>query len=175
MMYSNCLIEAIKAKLRHPKSIRILYLPKEWNRGNLHFYWVKDDTIHHYEATSENAGFLFNGKFKKQNLETFEAFLLRSLAISKPKLDKSLVAKKLHFKSVEQPGMLNWVTYCPELDMFDLPKKTRICKLLMVKSNNSEIKIVKISDFKKENYKWVQWKYLSPYCQEYRLFNTKQV
>ena len=45
-MYSNCLIEAIKAKVRDPKAVRIIYLPKKWNNGVRHFMWVKNDKVY---------------------------------------------------------------------------------------------------------------------------------
>ena len=40
-MYSNCLVEAIKAKIKDPKAVRIIYLPKKWNNGARHFMWIK--------------------------------------------------------------------------------------------------------------------------------------
>lgn len=174
-MYSNCLLEAIKAKLRHPKTVHILYLPRKWNDGNLHFMWIKDDCIYHYEALKSSAKLFFKGKFKHQSLETFEAVILRHLARTRPKLKKEFVAKRLHFRSVNQPGMLRWETYCPAFEQFNVPKRTKLAKLLMVKSNNTEIKIIKVSDFKKEDYEWAQWKYISPYCQEFNLFDVNQV
>ena len=38
MKYSNCFIEAVKAKLRDPKNNHIIYLTPEINRGLWHFF-----------------------------------------------------------------------------------------------------------------------------------------
>lgn len=173
-MVSNCLIEAIKAKIKDPKNVQIICLKKEWNHGDLHFYWICKGEVYHYEALSRNAPFLFKGTLKHLSLESFEAFILRSLARTKPNLDKTIVAKKLNFPSLNQPGMLKWETYCPEFELFKVPKKTKLAKLLMVKSSNEEIKIMKVEDFKKEDYEYADWKYISPYCQEFRLFGVKE-
>lgn len=61
--YSNCLIEAIKQKIRHPKSINIM------RKGSLkllrkrvfpHYYWydVRDDTYRHFNAKYSDEPFL---------------------------------------------------------------------------------------------------------------------
>lgn len=175
-MYSNCLFEALKAKIKDPKNVHIIYLPKKWNRGNLHFYWIKGEDIFHYTNPKYNrTKILFKGTIKKENFETFEAFILRSLAVSKPFLSKEVVAKKLRFSSTNKKGFLDWATYAPAFDDYDLPEENKISKLIMVKNNSKEIKILKIKDFDKDNYEFVQWKYISPYCQEYRLFSSDEV
>lgn len=174
-MVSNCLIEAIKAKIKDPKNVRIIALKKAWNDGNLHFYWIDGNEVYHYEAPSSKAPFLFKGETKHVSIESFEAFILKHLARTKPNLDKTIVAKKLNFPSLNQPGMLKWETYCPEFELFEVPKKTKLAKLLMVKSSNEEIKIMKVEDFKKEDYEYADWKYISPYCQEFRLFGVEEV
>lgn len=169
-MVSNCLIEAIKAKIKDPKNVRIIALKRAWNDGNLHFYWIDGNEVYHYEAPSSKAPFLFKGETKHISLESFEAFTLKHLAISKPNLDKSIVAKKLRLPSVNMIGMLNWEIYFPDGECFEKPVKNNLTKLVMVKLNSSEIKIMNIEDFEKENFECVYWKYLSPYCQEYKLF-----
>lgn len=37
-MYSNCLFEAIKAKIKDPKNVQIRLIPPSINNWNLHFY-----------------------------------------------------------------------------------------------------------------------------------------
>lgn len=37
-MYSNCLVEAIKAKIKDPKAVRIIYLPKKVEQWGQTFY-----------------------------------------------------------------------------------------------------------------------------------------
>lgn len=172
MHRSNCLIEALKAKLKDPLNVKIISPKKEWNGGYRHFYWVKKDKVFHYEAKDENTSFLFQGRLKEQSMSTFESFWLRKLAITKPKLDKVEVAKRMQFPSVKLPGMVMWTTYCPKSNQFNLPKKNRLTSHIMVVCNNEDIKVMKIADFHKEDYTCVYWKYLSPYCQEFRIFRN---
>ena len=42
--YSNCLLEAIKAKLKNPKNVKVLYIPRGFNTGNQfgHFVWTNN-------------------------------------------------------------------------------------------------------------------------------------
>lgn len=41
-MYSNCLFQAIIAKIKDPKGVTIHYLPGKINpRGHAHFYWYR--------------------------------------------------------------------------------------------------------------------------------------
>lgn len=92
-MYSNCLIEAIKAKIKDPKAVHIIYLPKKWNDGALHFMWVKDNKVYHYtHEESEKGGLLFKGIVKEQDFETFEAFILYKLSYNWD-VDKKVVGK----------------------------------------------------------------------------------
>mgnify|MGYP002857447552 CR=1 FL=1 len=46
-MYSNCLFEALKAKIKDPKNVRIIRLPKEINHGYSHYMWIKDGFVYH--------------------------------------------------------------------------------------------------------------------------------
>lgn len=94
-MYSNCLIEAVKAKIKDLKAVRIIYLPKKWNNGTRHFMWVKGDKVYHYtHEESEKGSLLFKGFIKEQDLETFEAFILRRLGYNWD-VDKKVVGKKV--------------------------------------------------------------------------------
>lgn len=39
--YSNCLIEALKAKIKHPFKVRIIYIPPKLNESRCpHFMWT---------------------------------------------------------------------------------------------------------------------------------------
>ena len=170
-MISNCLIEAVKAKIKDPKNVHIIKMPRAWNKGNMHFYWIKGENIFHYTNPKFNkTKILFKGEIKKENFETFEAFILKHLAVSKPSLDKTIVAKKLRFPSVNMKGMVDWEIYFPDEGYDEKPIKNRLTKHVMVKLNDEGIKVMTIEEFEKENFDCVYWKYLSPYCQEYRLF-----
>ena len=50
MNYSNCLLEALKAWIKDPKNVKIIFLPKKWNSDRRHFLWIKDGKVYHYEA-----------------------------------------------------------------------------------------------------------------------------
>lgn len=172
-MYSNCLIEALKAKIKDPKNVHIIYLPKKWNNGIRHFMWVKDNKVYHYtHSESEKGGILFNGFVKVQDLETFEAFILRRLG-NKWKINKEEVGRKLRFPSIKKLGYLSWVRYWPEEGLTDFPEKNKICKYVLVSNGIDQIKSVKIEDLKKENIEYMDWKYLSPYENCWKVLKDK--
>ena len=170
-MKSNCLFEAIKAKLKNPKEVRIICLPKKWNDNVLHFMWIKNNSVFHYENLNEKFQLFFNGKIKEQPLDTFEAFFLKRLA------DKNMnvleAAKKYNLPSLTIPGYLNWTTYCPDFDENNLPEENKICKKVMICENN-QIHISDIKDVVLNNKGCIQWKYVSPYCQEYYLLERSE-
>lgn len=66
-MYSNCLIEAIKAKLKDPLNIKLGIIEPRINGGNLHFYWIdnKEKRVYHYKDPNNAKGlktYFFPGK-----------------------------------------------------------------------------------------------------------------
>ena len=44
-MYSNCLFEAIKAKIKDPKNVHIHILSPKLNNGDFHIYWYDNTFI----------------------------------------------------------------------------------------------------------------------------------
>ena len=42
IMKSNCLFEAIKAKIKDPKNVKIHRFPITLNNNQLHFYWINE-------------------------------------------------------------------------------------------------------------------------------------
>lgn len=80
-MYSNCLIEAIKAKIKDPKNVQIIRLPKEVNDKKSHYMWIKDDYVFHaYNKDSDKNRLFFDYSIKKVSLDTFQRWLLGKLA-----------------------------------------------------------------------------------------------
>lgn len=80
-MFSNCLIEAIKAKIKNPK-LKIKMIPPEVNNGVIHFYWTDGETVYHYSRKPEeqnNRSFLFCGKLKTSRLSVFESILIHRM------------------------------------------------------------------------------------------------
>lgn len=76
-MYSNCLFEALKAKIKDPKYVRIIRLPKEVNAGICHIMWIKGDTVFHaYSSGGIKQSLLFQIQAKRsqaRNLQTLAA------------------------------------------------------------------------------------------------------
>ena len=75
-MKSNCLIEALKAKIKNPKSVTIHMFPLSLNNNQLHFYWIDDseNRVFHYAKANCNSFCcpLFEGVLKKRIRDCFE-------------------------------------------------------------------------------------------------------
>lgn len=178
-MISNCLIEAIKAKIKDPKNTRIIYLYPKINTGFWHFLWVKDGKVRHFEDLKgmEGRGLLFKGEYKEQDFESFEAFVLRRrLKIYTFKVDRiEKLARKCRFPSVNKEGFLKWSRYWPSEELYDKPVENKISNLVMIKTKKSrDIKVIKVKDFDKKGYDYCDWKYVSPYCQEWMLYSITE-
>ncbi|MBR1639374.1 MAG: hypothetical protein IJ688_08315 [Treponema sp.] len=170
-MKSNCLFEAIKAKIKDPKNTRIIYIPKKINDGFHHFLWIKNNTVYHYEDFKNDKSIFFEGVIKTQSLESFEAMILRKKLSRYSPDEKKAFAKKMKFKSINEIGFNNWEIYCPEFDLNNAPKSTPIAKLVMVNTDLT-INIIKIEEFDKNTSKICSWKYLSPYCDEWNTIDS---
>lgn len=160
-MYSNCLFEALKAKLKDPKHVQIIHLPRSWNDGHSHYLWIKDNQVYHFEAQGKHLRFFFKGKLKSQSLEAFESFILHKNSFAY-KADKIDFAKKLHLPSTKEIGFLEWGTYFPNDGYTEFPRKNRICRKIIV-SDSSNISTMLIDEATKDNLCNKYWKYLSPY------------
>ena len=78
-MISNCLFEAIKAKLKNPQNVRIIRLPKEIS-STAHFMWINKNNVYHaYDYKHSKNHFLFDCKIKSIPYYVFESFILNSL------------------------------------------------------------------------------------------------
>jgi len=173
MKYSNCLIEALKAWIKDPKNVKIIYLPKKWNNDRRHFLWLKNDKVYHYEALDKNNKKLFfKGTYKEQDLNTFEAFILHRLGY-KPSIDKKIVAKKLHLPSLKKEGFLNWTCYCPMDNILSFPEKNKICKYVFI-HDESGVRSVPIDSLNKDDFEFIEWKYLSPYDDAWNILSNDQ-
>lgn len=71
--------------------------------------------------------------------------------------------KKLGLPSIKKEGYLDWSRYWPEEGLTDFPEKNKICKYVLISAETDQIRSVKIEDLKKEEIKYMDWKYLSPY------------
>ena len=74
--YSNCLLEALKAKIRHPFKVKITFVPKS-ESGCCHFMW--SDGEHDYDFGAERHfrwydNFLFKGCIRQRELGSNERY-----------------------------------------------------------------------------------------------------
>lgn len=135
--------------------------------------WVKGDKVYHYtHEESEKGGLLFKGIVKEQDFETFEAFILHKLSYNWD-VDKKAVGKKLGLPSIKKEGYLDWSRYWPEEGLTDFPEKNKICKYVLLSAETDQIRSVKIEDLKKEEIKYMDWKYLSPYDDCWKILGYK--
>lgn len=108
-MYSNCLFEAIKVKLKDPKNVHIYLLPPKLNKGRYHFYWIDEkqpDLIKSFinpKAKNNKQSFFFkNGQFDKHDRKIFENFTIQRLYNQTHSLEKMIkLAKKFRFQMNE--------------------------------------------------------------------------
>ena len=95
MKYSNCLIEAVKAKIKDPKNVSIRMYPASINNGQVHFYWVNVDTFYHYTHKNKNEKFLFKGETKNYRKVFFDNLMLHKMYVAKLTVDQAVkLAKK---------------------------------------------------------------------------------
>ena len=105
MMYSNCLIEALKAKLKDPKNVHIFFVPKKFGGGATHFMWFNEVTHKYYHsvATDQNCGKNFwhkvwhKQKIKEVDESLFNAFIYKRFCFCKMR-ERKRIAKKMHLR-----------------------------------------------------------------------------
>ncbi|MGN0729048.1 hypothetical protein [Treponema sp.] len=52
--YSNCLFEAVRAKIKDWKNIKIMFIPKKYNdSGSFHFMWANVKTDESFDFKAE--------------------------------------------------------------------------------------------------------------------------
>ena len=82
MKYSNCLIEAIKAKIRN-RNVEIHIFPFALNNNQLHFYWVDkmEDQMYHYclPGSTRFCVPLFEGTLKVRSRAIFGLKMVKAM------------------------------------------------------------------------------------------------
>ncbi len=82
MKYSNCLIEAIKAKIKN-RNVEIHRFPFALNNNQLHFYWIDkaENQIYHYclPGSTKFCVPLFKGKLKVGSRAIFGLKMVRDM------------------------------------------------------------------------------------------------
>lgn len=77
-MYSNCLIEALKAKIKDPKNVTIHTFPAKVNGHGIfpHFWWSVGDTGYDFKKTSRTKQvLLFEGEIRSYSVGTYIEYL----------------------------------------------------------------------------------------------------
>lgn len=156
-MYSNCLFEAIKAKLKDPKNVKIHKVPAFLNPNFKtpfpHFYWTKGDKAFEFNTVKPRSlqVFIFKGKIQEYTISEMNENLKRCWGIAAHKLCKKygdiFEEYKMHdmFLDSEKPVLEK---YKPEWVIISFLK------------NNNEIctRLISINDFDKyENV--LSWRY----------------
>ena len=93
-MYSNCLFEAIKAKLKAPKNVRIHKIPAflnpDFKTPFPHFYWTKGDFAFAFNSFKPQRFqvFLFQGEIQDYSVQEMQDKIKRSFNIYTHRLCK---------------------------------------------------------------------------------------
>mgnify|MGYP007069844428 CR=1 FL=1 len=181
-MYGNCLLSAIKAKVKNPK-VHIIKVPKKAGGSCTHFMWFDGEKYYH----ASGDGFILWHKIKTKEIsqEAFNSFILSDTRLLTTK-EKEKIFKKLYLKI----NGLNrdWTT--SRIDDQDLPKeedynflkkvlhKEPLLKVILFHDRfNRDFKIMKLSELLEVN-KTVQvdWKWLGPLDEEFPIvYNSTNV
>lgn len=71
--YSNCMIEALKAKIRNPSKVRVYFCKPDFRKGHfqfIHFMWDDEDASYDFSDCEEDRLplyklFFFKGKIRR--------------------------------------------------------------------------------------------------------------
>lgn len=175
-MYSNCLFEALKAKIKDPKNVQIIFLKGGLFGKRDHFMWMNNDTVFHaYNPKGSNNNILYNVSYKKVDFDVFEGYVID--AIKKLPLETQLkIAKNWHLKSIEIPGVVQWANFIKDDDpeFSNIPKTEDFYYLTKILRKKPLIKIfinstIKTIEFDKllNSEGPLQWKYVTPFDNDY--------
>ena len=103
-MKSNCLFEALKAKVKNPRNVKIHILSAEL-AGEFHVYWrdLKEQSVLHFTYLNpEEKGIVFLGKISRHNVDAFESKLYSMMEAKGWNLKKKKAyAKRKGFRNLE--------------------------------------------------------------------------
>lgn len=102
--FSNCLFEALKAKIKDFKNVKIIFIPKkynEWHSLAFHCFWLKDNVIYDFKSEKHLNHiwqvFLFKGHIRANDKSFYERIMKERVDAYCRRLSKQLGAK-LYFK-----------------------------------------------------------------------------
>ena len=158
---SNCLFEALKAKLRNPKGVKMFKVPKEFSE-RIHFMSREGDFYYHtYIKNYDRFHFLFDFKTKKIPAHVFESFAIHYLMFEDIKT-KRKVAKTTALKFAEMKNEWGWciVKYknkcLPKQSDLTYYEKVLRCPLKFKVCQNGEMKTMTLKEMKKikDDFEW---------------------
>ena len=174
MKYGNCLLAAIIAKLKDPKNIKIIYIPKKLNSGGnyrCHFLWenTKENKVFHYIPEADGVVPLFyKGKTKCLSSRAFQSLMYRSV-LEYTQREHKKYAKAFN---VDFENELSWHF----IELEGLPRDVNLPKCIIMpyiqvlygKHPDWKTKMVPIDQMSKLPKSSVAWRYQTPYTE---LFN----
>lgn len=163
-MYSNCLVEALKAKIKDPKNVYIFKTPFSIN-DDLHFMWKKGDFYYHAPIIGKSHWYnLFFHKvnLKKCSKESFDALIIRYTKNADLKT-KEKVAKVTKSEFANLPNQIWGAHFENEEDLMTQENYKYFKKVMKrepifkyVDPINEEFKLGSLEDLKKikRNFVW---------------------
>lgn len=142
-MYSNCLFEALKAKIKDPKNVYIFRVPKRFGGGATHFMWYDGKKYYHSVMTNKTNIKWYKKLWHTQVIKSideavFNSFILKKLnVLSIEQVRKT--AKKLKLRIIGIPNNYQSSTPCDPV----LPNLEDIEFLRKVLRKEPKFKVVK--------------------------------
>ena len=141
--YSNCLMEALKAKFKNWSNVKIIYQPKFINTSNrVHFMWKELDSDRYYDFV--HSGKIYSRIIFKGHLREFSSKSYNKLLNDELSDFARNIGNKLEF--IPYQTIENWKLVG---DYFDMSKCPTGKIMYAIKENDEvSIKIAKISELK---------------------------
>jgi hypothetical protein len=78
-MKSNCLFEALKAKIKNPE-VKIHFISPSLNNGRIHFYWIDDEAVWQFTHKQPvKIPLFFEGRTRRHNAYCFEGKMFQKM------------------------------------------------------------------------------------------------
>ena len=168
MKYSNCLIEAIIAKIKSPKNVKIIYLPKKLNKTSStipHFFWenIKDGKIFHYINPNGSKQFMYKGEIKNISKKAFDRFVYKRI-LEKTQKDRNKLTDVYKINFLD--SLCWYFVECNELPNVENAKAlTNKCFIQILCKECDDYKVIfkKVDDNFVMPANAVAWKYLTEF------------
>lgn len=145
MKYSNCLIEAVKVKIKDPKNIRIIVIRPGKISKSFHIAWTDGDFFYHAYSQRQKwwNRYIYKPSFKKVPFTVFESFVCDKLKGEPIKKQKKVMKQlRVHLVDIPYTDCERWCWVCDEND---LPKENDVKYMEKVFRGKVFIKVVQES------------------------------